>query len=240
MNSLINLISGPRNISTALMYSFAARKDTTVVDEPFYAAYLTMFPHIEHPGKSEVLDSQSHDPVAVIAELQSKEIATEFYFVKNMAHHCKGYNLDYLLDHRSIFLIRHPALILRSFSKVIDKPTADDIGLIRELELYEILSKSAKFKPVVLDSAILLEDPPRIMSELCNAIEIPFDSSMLSWEAGARREDGVWAKYWYDNVHQSTGFKKKTTEIPILDASLTKIMEQVMPAYMALRQKSIK
>ena len=36
---IINLISGPRNISTALMYSFAQRSDCQVWDEPFYANY---------------------------------------------------------------------------------------------------------------------------------------------------------------------------------------------------------
>jgi len=35
----INLWSSPRNVSTALMYSFAQRLDTTVVDEPLYAYY---------------------------------------------------------------------------------------------------------------------------------------------------------------------------------------------------------
>ena len=37
----ICLWSGPRNISTALMYSFAQRDDTAVYDEPLYAHYLS-------------------------------------------------------------------------------------------------------------------------------------------------------------------------------------------------------
>ena len=36
----IAMWSGPRNISTTMMYAFAARGDTAVMDEPFYAAYL--------------------------------------------------------------------------------------------------------------------------------------------------------------------------------------------------------
>ena len=36
----ICLWSGPRNVSTALMYAFAQRPDTAVVDEPLYAHYL--------------------------------------------------------------------------------------------------------------------------------------------------------------------------------------------------------
>ena len=40
MTVRINLWSGPRNVSTALMYSFAQRSDTAVVDEPLYGHYL--------------------------------------------------------------------------------------------------------------------------------------------------------------------------------------------------------
>ena len=36
----IAMWSGPRNLSTAMMYAFAARGDCAVWDEPFYAAYL--------------------------------------------------------------------------------------------------------------------------------------------------------------------------------------------------------
>jgi hypothetical protein len=34
--------SGPRNLSTAMMYAFAQRSDCRVWDEPFYAAYLAI------------------------------------------------------------------------------------------------------------------------------------------------------------------------------------------------------
>ena len=40
MTSPICLWSGPRNVSTALMYSFAQRNDVRVVDEPLYGHYL--------------------------------------------------------------------------------------------------------------------------------------------------------------------------------------------------------
>ena len=37
---IIFMWSGPRNLSTALMRSFENRKDTYVIDEPFYSYYL--------------------------------------------------------------------------------------------------------------------------------------------------------------------------------------------------------
>ena len=35
---------------------------------------------------------------------------------------------------------------------------------------------------------------------------MPFTTAMLSWPAGPRDSDGVWAPYWYDSVRWSTGF----------------------------------
>ena len=50
----IAMWSGPRNISTAMMRSFGNREDTFVIDEPFYAFYLS-HSGFNHPGKEEVL-----------------------------------------------------------------------------------------------------------------------------------------------------------------------------------------
>ena len=40
MPKIIHAISGPRNISTAIMYSFAQRPGCSVFDEPLYGIYL--------------------------------------------------------------------------------------------------------------------------------------------------------------------------------------------------------
>ena len=29
---------------------------------------------------------------------------------------------------------------------------------------------------------------------------------MLKWSKGPKKADGIWAKYWYKNVHNSNGF----------------------------------
>ena len=47
--------SGPRNLSTALMRSFENRKDTYVLDEPFYAYYLKKT-RLNHPMKNEIIN----------------------------------------------------------------------------------------------------------------------------------------------------------------------------------------
>ena len=57
---VICLWSGPRNVSTALMYSFAQLDDIDVVDEPLYAHYLRGSGR-DHPGRDDVLASQEAD-----------------------------------------------------------------------------------------------------------------------------------------------------------------------------------
>ena len=54
MPKIIHAISGPRNVSTAIMYSFAQRSGCTVFDEPLYGIYLKDT-DVHHPGKEEVL-----------------------------------------------------------------------------------------------------------------------------------------------------------------------------------------
>ena len=52
--------SGPRNISTALMRSWASRKDTYVTDEPFYAYYLKET-RKNHPMHEQIINHYLSD-----------------------------------------------------------------------------------------------------------------------------------------------------------------------------------
>ena len=60
MAQIIHAISGPRNISTAVMYSFAQRPGCAVFDEPMYGKYLQK-KGLNHPGRLEILDKWPKD-----------------------------------------------------------------------------------------------------------------------------------------------------------------------------------
>ncbi|MFT4535292.1 MAG: hypothetical protein ACI9P5_002658 [Saprospiraceae bacterium] len=240
MTQLIQLISGPRNISTAMMYSFGNRADTAIVDEPFYAYYLANFA-VDHPGDQDILSSMSSDPFDVIQDVLLADRKEEYLFAKNMAHHMDGYDYSYSFDCRNVFLIRDPSRLIASFAKVITNPVANDVGLRREAEIYNEICSNSKFDPVVIDSGQLLLNPEKVLQELCSQLSIPFEKAMLNWEAGARAEDGTWAKYWYHSVHKSTRFvKTQKTEVTILDDRLVPVYEEVLPYYNQLFEKAIK
>ena len=100
----INLISGPRNISTALMYSFANREDTLVVDEPMYAYYLNHTKIQYHPGTEQILASLPSDIEEVKKKLLFQPCEKSVYFIKGMAHHYIDVKLDFILDLENVLL----------------------------------------------------------------------------------------------------------------------------------------
>lgn len=196
----INLWSSPRNVSTALMYSFAQRVDTTVVDEPLYAYYLHKSKAV-HPAKAAILATMESDLEKLVESVLLKPYKTPIVFFKQMTHHLFERDYDFLQAFKNIIFIRNPKLIIRSYAKVIKTVTMQDIGIQQQVELLEALDN-----PIVLDSKNLLANPEACLHKLCSSLEIPFTKNMLQWASGARKEDGVWAKYWYANVHASNGF----------------------------------
>ncbi|SDK59694.1 hypothetical protein SAMN05421823_10325 [Catalinimonas alkaloidigena] len=236
---IINLISSPRNISTALMYSFAQRHDMRVVDEPFYAHYLQSS-GAEHPGRDEVLQTMEKNASAVVKQLQEASQQTPHLFIKNMAHHLIRMELSFLAEWENVLLIRNPRQLIASFAAVLPQPTMRDIGVDYQCQLYNIIERQTGNAPVVIDSGILLQNPADILAQLCAALQLPFDEAMLSWEAGPLPEDGVWAKYWYKNVHQSTGFSSQPTSTRPLPAHCEPLYEAAMPFYEKLFEHSLK
>lgn len=236
----INLWSSPRNISTALMYSFAQRPDTTVVDEPLYAYYLANTnSEAEHPGVAAIMASQSADGNEVVDKvIMGDHYPTPVVVHKQMTHHLLDLDRSFLHQCDNVMLIRDPRAILASYTKVIQQPTPFDIGIPQQDELYAYLKKHHLLKAIV-DARILLQNPRDILQKLCNQLEIPFTEQMLSWTAGALPEDGVWAKYWYSNVHSSTGFKPYQEKVIELPAHLEEIARECQPAYEMLLRDSL-
>lgn len=202
----ICLWSGPRNVSTALMYSFAQNPAIRVVDEPLYGHYLRVSGAI-HPGRDDIIAAMNCDGDAVMAGLLDEQstLGDARLFIKHMAHHLVDLDLSFLERTCNIFLIRDPLEMLPSLTVQLPHAELRDTGLQRQWELYAEL-READESVSILDSRELLLDPDGVLRQLCERIDVAFTPDMLHWPAGARPEDGVWAPHWYHAVHQSTGF----------------------------------
>ena len=236
----ICLWSGPRNISTALMYSFAQRDDTVVYDEPLYAHYLSRTPaRGYHPGAEEVIASQDNDGEVVVRDVILGDQPRPVAFFKHMTHHLVNLDPGFLAQTTNVLLTRDPVEMLPSYAKQIESPSLVDVGYKAHTELLSYL-RSLGQDPPVLDSKQLLLNPRTVLGELCARIDIPFQEAMLSWPAGARPEDGVWASYWYSSVHRSTGFGEYVPKTDPFPESLKPLLAECQPYYEQLSAVAIK
>ncbi|HVY87925.1 MAG TPA: HAD family hydrolase [Hyphomonadaceae bacterium] len=233
----IAMWSGPRNISTAMMRSFGARADTWVIDEPFYAAYL-QHSGADHPMREESIASQPTDWREVArALLGPVPHGRPIHYQKHMTHHMlPGFGLDWMRECRNAFLIRDPELVLASYSQKRGDVTLDDIGFVRQSDIFAREADRLGKAPPVVEGIDVLRDPAATLSKLCAALDIPWSAAMLSWPAGRRETDGVWAPAWYDAVEKSTGFGPPPAPEarPELPAHLQKIADAAHPHYQAL------
>jgi hypothetical protein len=211
------------------MYSFAQRSDTEVCDEPFYGHYLRVT-GIDHPGREETLAQMESDGRKVIQEVIFGEGKKPLRFYKQMAHHLIELDENWLLDTQNLFLIRHPAEVITSFAKVIERPVMRDIGFARQAEIFDFLLAHGQ-RPLVIDGNELLKNPRLILSQACKQLGIPFEPAMLQWTAGPRPEDGCWAKYWYHRVHASTGFAPYEPRSRAVPPHLTGLLAEALPLY---------
>jgi hypothetical protein len=220
------------------MYSFAQRSDTQVYDEPLYAYYLKNTPAAGyHPGAKEVLASVENDGNKVIDMMMGHHHKPVVFF-NHMTHHLLDLDRSFMKHTLNIILTRDPVEMLPSFAKVIENPTMDDVGYALHIRLMNDLHKM-KLEPIVIDSKKILINPKKLLTTMCNVLGIPFDEHMLAWDAGPRKEDGVWAKYWYGNVHESKGFmeyKPNTTPFP---EELKPLLQTCLPYYEQLMKRSI-
>lgn len=127
-------------------------------------------------------------------------------------------------------LIRDPAELLASYAKVRTEPTLDDLGIRQQAEIFD------SFGGPVVDSGDLLADPEGMLRALCLALGVPFDEHMLSWPAGPRDSDGVWAPHWYASVIASTGFGPPQPRTEPLPARLEPLAERCMPYFEKLHK----
>jgi hypothetical protein len=230
--------SGPRTVSTALMRSFEHRPDTVVVDEPLYAFYLART-GVDHPGRDEVIASMPADWRTVLTQLAADPVpgGAPVYYQKHMTHHLlPEVDRNALAGLTHAFLIRDPRRLLASYARVRSRPVLADLGLEQQVEIFRA------FGGPVIDSADILRAPRPALEALCDALGIGFHPAMLSWPAGPRPTDGVWARYWYDSVWRSTGFGPGTA--PAADVDLPPELEplaaQCLPFYDELAARRLR
>jgi Sulfotransferase domain len=231
----IAMWSGPRNLSTAMMYSFAARGDCTVWDEPFYAAYLEAT-GIAHPMRDQIITAHEADPDVVAARCKGPvpQGNAVFYQKQMTLHMIPEFDRRWMRSCTNVFLIRHPARVVASYAKKREGAVLADIGFVQQADLFDEVAAWSGAVPVVIDCDDIRADPEAMLRKLCTAIDVPFSRKMLNWPAGGNAADGVWAPHWYAAVHRSTGFDGAEGPLPNLGGAYADLAAQALPYYAKL------
>ena len=217
------------------MYSFAQRSDTRVLDEPLFGHFLK-HTGVARPSREEVLRTMpttKREALATLAPGPSDDVL----FLKHMANHLEGLDWSEVdgPDHRHIILTRHPDGVLPSYRAHIDRPTLLDLGYAHQHGILNLAGERA----VVVTAESLFAHPQAMLRVLCNALDLPWQKDMLTWKKGGRPEDGVWARYWYDGVHQSTGWEPRELQHGKVPESLSDLRERCLEHYLALQARAL-
>jgi hypothetical protein len=203
---------------------------------------------------STLLKKETSDNEGVIFAKQMAKFATLFDFESNWeasteeSSHWKDKCLQLLsaknvkLQHCHLLLIRDPISVLGSWMNSSEvhgsNPHPDEIGITQLLDVYS-KAIGGKHPVVVIDSDDLSCQPLKSLQELCCALNIHYDESMLKWKAGAHACDGPWNKWWYHNVWESSGWdangdnsRQRYRTVP---PTLLPALRMSMPAYKFLQ-----
>lgn len=174
-----------------------------------------------------------------------------------MSKQLNGLDFSLLIGDKiqNVFLIRNPFDMILSWDakgSVHQEPCSlSTMGLPKALQAFSELRQATGRVPIVVDSDLLKEYPREILTELCYRLKIPFDGRQLSWPAGPKSCDGMWAPFWYDQVHESTGFgsfqsnsdkydsKNTMKDLKTLTAEQLSLYRDALPFYDALHRHAI-
>ncbi len=237
----IAMWSGPRNISTAMMRAWESRADTFVIDEPFYAYYLSET-NLDHPGKEKVISEGELDVGKISHGLTNEESSgCSIYYQKHITHHLlDSIDRSWMKSVKNCFLIRDPKDMILSYSKVHSDLNMHLLGIKEQNEIFDYVRDLTGEIPPVIDARDVLTNPRDLLGKFCDKIGVIFSEEMLSWPKGARDTDGNWGKYWYKNVVNSTGFINYTPKTEKIPAKYEELYSECCLLYEKLYRLRIK
>ncbi len=201
------------------------------MDEPFYGAYLFKTQK-NHPLRNQIIRDMNTNYDEIAKTCSKSDFHGKILYQKQMAQHITPeLNLKFLDGMHNIFLIRKPEYVVRSFNEKVEEFDLEDIGVKQQFRLFQYLLAKTGQTPFVFSSSDLLNDPEKVLSQICKRVGIKFTDKMLSWPEGPHPDDGIWGKIWYHNTNKSTCFMREKQKEIFLTGYQKLIVKKAYPYY---------
>jgi hypothetical protein len=231
------LWSVPRTVSTSFERMMSARGDHTVFDEPFSQNYYFSAERRSERFDEELPESSAAELLAMIERAALERPV----FVKDMAYQAPMLlEPDILGRFRNSFLVREPTAALRSLARHWPDFTDEEAGW-EALDRAADAVEAAGQPMVVVDANQLCDDPARVVSAWCDAMDLPFIEDALVWEPGMRKEWELWGD-WHETTSQATGFGDLDDPPPPPTHEEPRLLEayrQALPVYERLMAHTV-
>ena len=253
----------PRTLSTAVERSLIEHKAIQVFHEPFGIPHYWSSEAASSRNASDRRTATTFSDVAQQLWRTPPAPGKQFIFTKNLAYyfapHCLPRMGEMLEgDYSQVvhsFIIRHPAKAVSSlyYKSCIDNEKTGyshfdraEAGFTAMRDILEHVEQQPGAPPcVIIDADDLLDDPEGIMTAYCEAVGLPFNPTMLSWEPGPVKElESPWTG-WTDDVINSSGITRraKTSKLPqveTLPAEVQDTIAEAMPIYEMMHARRLR
>ncbi len=244
MHKIIALWAVPRSTSTAFEWMMRQRGDLDCLHEPFGEAWYQGEDPLWQRWRPGDKTTPGLTLDSVWADIKARAERGPV-FIKDFPHYVSHMWDDEFLSHFThAFLIRDPALTI---SSIYDKwPDFDEgeVGFPEQRALFDLLTALNGSAPPVFDSDDILENPRAMVQAFCDAVDIPFIESALSWEPGADTAQYSWwdGGLFHANLRTSTGLVRQPRKYVELDEAPDRVRQvhrRMKPHYDRLHSRRV-
>ena len=256
------LWSPPRCLSTAVE---CCMRELPCVTEVFHEPYAMPFyfgperTSLQYAASSSVDSTKTFESVTERIRQSLLGGENEVVFVKEISYYVDDH-LDVILgeglkDLKHTFLIRHPALALRSLYKgccSIDFSfLPNEIGFKEMYKIYEYVKTNLgdSTNPVIIDATDILMDPEGMLKSYCEAVGVNYKVGMTKWSQKYSHEllgcNIPVCLGWHDAVFSASYIIKSTQQIQIpaieeLPEAIREDVKDLIPLYEDMKKASLK
>lgn len=218
----ILLWAPPRSTSTAFERAVMQHPDVAVFHEQLADCFYFGADRKDKPLPPAIESSKLQRDTTysrqVTEVLEGDEAGVKsFAFSKELSiyYQAERLPLDVMRSFTHCFLIRQPEKVLRSFLRMGSSERGstgsstyfdpDEMGFVELEQIYNIVTTELGQPAVVVDAADMIARPEATMRAWCEAVGLPFERCMTSWEP---TEPSSWGKWpgWHNDAAGSSGF----------------------------------